>query len=959
MSGMDYDRRSAVSSFYGGRRSSFDALNSDFPSTSHGQPERARVDSASSFFQPDGTRGDGVDGNPSAGYNRMSYFDAGRVEPVKGGHDEESQAGDGGWDVFADFNNTGPRYSTAFGRGDAGYRHVPSPTQHWRNDTGYRSSKFVPEDEVDEGGPVEMVTVPALGPEWKASELHDMTKKAKREEQLESTAQKWKEWRRGERGLCGRYFTRKFTAWFVFILCAIAGILLAFLIPRVPGFSFNSSSPLVNAGAPLNTTMPTEFSRAPANFSFPAAIDLQTLPARAFPAIQLPLNFTYVAANDSDQTWVNWYNGCKNKATYADGQRPAVQFRIVLGMHIAGLIGTKSTSTEITDAACPIELPQDSENIRPRFCRVSVIYLTAHIAFTILFSAADSTLLSTATMDRRYPSASSALSNRSSIRHRSGAFSPKARHAPLHEHARPDSSLSKHSEHSERSDHTLTVQVEDVDAADSGPTVLLVRRSRASSLTPRLPTFSRNVLAGSGLVQDDRRARALEQQDGDLAMPFSPVPLTPRPPQSERGPSACSAQTLRTSVSQTSRLPTPDFTTRIRGGISSYLPRLFSVRRPATARPPPVRNESVYSTDSADSTAVSVYSVCESTAEATATKQRPPLLPSFSTNDKFTRKFPRPRAVRNSTFVDGRGGQGPAFAANILEEEGEGLGIEQAGRWTIHKWCLILSVCTIFVYGIAGLVCAILTWFRAWPHADVMYVADNDILTLITLASAILLLTFLVGISGALLNSRPILAVYAVLLWPALIAILAIGYTAYKRYAFALDRKLNLAWSQWYTPLGRLIVQDSLRCCGFYSALHEATASTQCYPRTPLPGCKGKLFRFERQNLATVWAAAFALVPVHIANIIVSLLCANHVTRIFGKGITPKQYRLSEKDVHADAQMIMNTLRAVRPVLRPELTRAPLSGVFREDKESGFVLHEYDGHELVQEEWECLAKLHR
>ena len=29
-------------------------------------------------------------------------------------------------------------------------------------------------------------------------------------------------------------------------------------------------------------------------------------------------------------------------------------------MDIAGLIGTKSTSTTVTDANCPIELPEDS-----------------------------------------------------------------------------------------------------------------------------------------------------------------------------------------------------------------------------------------------------------------------------------------------------------------------------------------------------------------------------------------------------------------------------------------------------------------------------------------------------------------------------------------------------------------------------------------------------------------------
>lgn len=118
---MDYDRRSAVSSFYGGRRSSVDALNRDYaapPSSDH----RARRDSSSSFFNPNGTLPRGA-AEPArvnnAGYNRMSYLDAGRSEPVKGGVDEVERPNEGGWDVYADFNNAGPRYSHAFGLGQS------------------------------------------------------------------------------------------------------------------------------------------------------------------------------------------------------------------------------------------------------------------------------------------------------------------------------------------------------------------------------------------------------------------------------------------------------------------------------------------------------------------------------------------------------------------------------------------------------------------------------------------------------------------------------------------------------------------------------------------------------------------------------------------------------------------------------------------------------------------------
>ncbi|RPD56622.1 hypothetical protein L226DRAFT_615419 [Lentinus tigrinus ALCF2SS1-7] len=388
---MDYDRKSTVSSFYGGRRSG-DALNTDFnlpPGAA-----RPRVDSTSSFYGAAGagnrySRADAFD-TQTAGYNQGSYFDAGRTEPVKGG-DEEAP-----WDVYADFNNAGPRYSTAFGMGDSGYRQVPSPTPYTPGTTGLaRDSASVAGDQPA-GGNVEMVTVPALGPEWKAEELRGMSKKAHRQEKMEDMATKWKMWRRGETGLCGKYFTRRFTAWFVFALCAAIAIILAFTIPRVPSFSTNQSEPLSPATNPFNKTIPAEFSRSPANFSFPGLMKLQadtgsnflpltfknihgtvfdlntqrqvatgdtghvTIPAKSFPVINLNLNFTYAAVNDSDATWSNWYNGCRNKALYTNNERPAVQFRLILDMNIAGLAGTHSTSTQVNDAGCPIELPLNS-----------------------------------------------------------------------------------------------------------------------------------------------------------------------------------------------------------------------------------------------------------------------------------------------------------------------------------------------------------------------------------------------------------------------------------------------------------------------------------------------------------------------------------------------------------------------------------------------------------------------
>ena len=88
-------------------------------------------------------------------------------------------------------------------------------------------------DSQSEAAPVEMVTVPAMGPEWRKDEMLDMRKATHRQERAERRAQRWKEWKRGERGLCGRYFTRKFTVWFLFFL------VVAYVLPS----PFPSRSP--------------------------------------------------------------------------------------------------------------------------------------------------------------------------------------------------------------------------------------------------------------------------------------------------------------------------------------------------------------------------------------------------------------------------------------------------------------------------------------------------------------------------------------------------------------------------------------------------------------------------------------------------------------------------------------------------------------------------------------------
>jgi hypothetical protein len=50
---------------------------------------------------------------------------------------------------------------------------------------------------------------------------------------------------------------------------------------------------------------------------------------------------------------------------------------------------------------------------------------------------------------------------------------------------------------------------------------------------------------------------------------------------------------------------------------------------------------------------------------------------------------------------------------------------------------------------------------------------------------------------------------------------------------------------------------------------------------------------FERFVLKRWYTVVFGLVPFQIAVIVVGLLCSNHITYRFGKGMMPKAYRLS------------------------------------------------------------------
>ncbi|KAG9000345.1 hypothetical protein FRB95_013096 [Tulasnella sp. JGI-2019a] len=293
------------------------------------------------------------------------------------------------------------------------------------------------------------------------------------------------------------------------------------------------------------------------------------------------------------------------------------------------------------------------------------------------------------------------------------------------------------------------------------------------------------------------------------------------------------------------------------------------------------------------------------TSEKPATLEK--LIPMLQlTSARFTQKFPETAVRRVGASMDGTGGA---------------YGVEGVSRWTGYKWVLMLSVVLVFVMGLAGLSLVLNTWFTAWPNSQIVITVEYNILVFSTLASCIILLTSLVGVSGTLLNSRPMLAFYSLLLWPSFVSCLIVGYTAYKRHTFNLPGKMSQGWNDMWGDYGREAIQNTLSCCGFRGPFVDPYLTSTCYPRSLLPACQGPLIAFESSFLQQVYILIFSTVPVHLFNIYVSLICSNHVNTTFGKGMTPKAYRLSLEDVQANAKTIIMHMEATRIPYEPERSR--------------------------------------
>ncbi|WWC90773.1 uncharacterized protein L201_005710 [Kwoniella dendrophila CBS 6074] len=330
-------------------------------------------------------------------YNRYSqtpFSDS--AQPNNHLYYEEGEDLDEPFDVRADFDGTGPKWSERNGaREEGSLRSGGALGMGMMDDASYRpvSSHVAPSAYTDMNKSVasreEMVSVPMLGPEWQKSELHELSRRGQAEMRGEKRSKAWKEWTRDQRGLCGvRWLTRKVLVFIIFFFLAALGVTLYFVIPRVPNFEFYAESPFTVDNSTIN------FNRVPTNFSFTGNLNLYgdgsgsylpihftSLKATLYDEttnkaiatgdwgnhkldhknqqpVVLPVNFAYSAVNTSDTTWNNMYNACGHKWTGT--VRPDLKLRLLLKMSIVGLTNHPEISTQISDIACPFELGANS-----------------------------------------------------------------------------------------------------------------------------------------------------------------------------------------------------------------------------------------------------------------------------------------------------------------------------------------------------------------------------------------------------------------------------------------------------------------------------------------------------------------------------------------------------------------------------------------------------------------------
>ncbi|KAK4688985.1 hypothetical protein P7C73_g1123, partial [Tremellales sp. Uapishka_1] len=248
---------------------------------------------------------------------------------------EPGEERDEPFDVRADFDGDGPRWSEVYGSGAGNERErererVRGDGSSYRPISNHVAPAGLAKKDIASGE--ELVSVPVLGPDL--------------------------------------------------------ALVLFFVLPRAPSFSFYDQTPFTVDNSTVS------FSRTPANYSFTGNMNLLAdatnsyLPvhfssleatlydlttskaiatgnygnhfvkkAQNVPVV-IPIEFSYAAPNSSDTTWLDMYNACEH--IYQGTTRPSLGFRVIVKMSIIGLVTHPESSAIIDGVTCPFERASNS-----------------------------------------------------------------------------------------------------------------------------------------------------------------------------------------------------------------------------------------------------------------------------------------------------------------------------------------------------------------------------------------------------------------------------------------------------------------------------------------------------------------------------------------------------------------------------------------------------------------------
>ena len=319
----------------------------------------------------------------------------------------------------------------------------------------------------------------------------------------------------------------------------------------------------------------------------------------------------------------------------------------------------------------------------------------------------------------RQPSTTSSINSaHESIRRRSGKLG----------HASDDSDSVSPTRGCKNTSLDRSVPAEDENVIKRRPTVLLVNplhSSRRHPSGPHLLPHTASLVASASVPLD---GRTVVHRNSDGFMEISAHHIDPHPLNPVNDISRCETSHFSTYDSNRSSeslisLPTPNLLAASTRSLSmrSILPSHLSflsfggAERPpsatfTTVTPHPsqnVRSDSNYSTSSMGTSDISC---CSNSIDS----GRVFLIPSINTTGKFTDKWPKPRSFRTLSTDESGSTEtkslGPTEAVLLLDDQGTL--IKNDEKWTIQKWCLLLSVASVFVCGVACLTCVFMAWFR-------------------------------------------------------------------------------------------------------------------------------------------------------------------------------------------------------------------------------------------------------